>query len=263
MKNIRKPIVTALSISVLSVGLLTGLASASSPQGGAPDATTFGRGFHGGFEGSGEQGHGRMRGFGLRGDHAEGMSGGFGGHHLSIGTKVSAELYAGTPEAKGKLLKTLTYTVGEDSEVAFAQQLAEAKADAGTLVIKTGEQTQTTKLSSQSSAETRAAPLYLPIRHLNLGSKLTATFYDGDPEQGGKALKALSFVYGEDSEIAFEQALQAAKAEATYLQVTTSPQEQTIDLAALASSQDHGLRHGDAGEAQDDAGVSGEAEEGN
>ncbi len=67
-------------------------------------------------------------------------------------------------------------------------------------------------------------------RPLDMGSTLTVTFYDGDPEAGGSELSSLEFVYGEDSEAAFAQELESAAAEASYVTVTTSPQTMTLNL---------------------------------
>lgn len=70
-------------------------------------------------------------------------------------------------------------------------------------------------------------------RPLDMGSTLTVTFYDGDPEAGGSELSTTEFVYGEDSEAAFAEQVETAAADAAYITVTTSPQTETYNLTEL------------------------------
>jgi hypothetical protein len=77
---------------------------------------------------------------------------------------------------------------------------------------------------------------------LELGTTLTLTFYDGDPASGGEVLDTLTFTYGVDSEVAFERELEAAKATAAFLNVDTSEQTRTVDLADFDDTQRQNLR---------------------
>lgn len=98
-------------------------------------------------------------------------------------------------------------------------------------------QTRTTDAATESVTDTQAearqgamlARLLLG-RPLIMGSTLSVTFYDGDPEADGGELRSLEFVYGEDSEAAFAEQLEEAAAEASHVTVTTSPQTATYNL---------------------------------
>lgn len=70
---------------------------------------------------------------------------------------------------------------------------------------------------------------------LDMGSTLTVTFFDGDPEAGGSQLSTTEFVYGEDSKAAFAEELETAATDASYVTVTTSPQTETYDLANMGA----------------------------
>ena len=218
MKN-SKNILLALSLAgVLTAGV--GLVGAQASTDATPDSADASsavsevqaRG-HGGFG----------RGFGGRG---------FGGR-LALGTDVTYTFYDGDPEAGGTVTDTLSLTYGEDSEVAFAEELATAREGASFAVIQTGEQTRTLELStSDEENDRRGRGLGFIGRGLNDGSTVTATFYDGDPEADGQTLETLSFTYGEDSAAGFAAEVEAATEEAAFVTVTTSPQERTVDLSA-------------------------------
>lgn len=77
---------------------------------------------------------------------------------------------------------------------------------------------------------------------LELGTKLTLTFYDGDPAQSGQVLSTLDFTYGTDSEVAFERELETAQATAAFLKVDTSEQTRTVDLSTFDEAQRQNLR---------------------
>ena len=71
----------------------------------------------------------------------------------------------------------------------------------------------------------------LPFRGLELGTTATITFYDGDPEAGGTVLNTLTLNYGEDSEVAFAEEFETARAAAAYMTVDLSEQARTVDLS--------------------------------
>ena len=73
----------------------------------------------------------------------------------------------------------------------------------------------------------------VPLRGLTLGSTATLTFYDGDPAAGGAVLDTLTFTAGEDSEAAFAEQFEAARAPAAYLQVEVGEQTRTLDSVSL------------------------------
>ena len=191
----------------------------------------------------------RLRGFGHGfGDNFRDDFGrGFGGlplRHLALGTTVKLEFYTGDPGAAGSTAtptQTLTFTYGQDSEAAFAQSFAEARANASYLTVNVGEQTQTLELPSNSNSDTsfgrgeRRGGVYgaLPLRGLNEGSSVQATFYGGDPEVNGKEGQTLTFTYGQDSEAGFADAFASAAQNAAYVSVTTSPQTYTVNLSAV------------------------------
>ena len=187
-------------------------------------------------------GFGHGRGFGD--DFGRGFGGLPFGEHLALGTAVKLEFYTSDPNAAGSTAKptqTLNFTYGQDSEAAFAQDFAEARANAGYMVVNVGEQTQTLELPSNSNSDTsfgrgeQRGGVYgaLPLGGLNEGSSVQATFYSGDPEANGEELQTLNFTYGQDSEAGFADAFASAAQNAAYVTVKTSPQTYTVNLSAV------------------------------
>ena len=192
-------------------------------------------------------GFGHGRGFGD--DFGRGFGGLPFGEHLALGTAVKLEFYTSDPSAAGSTAKptqTLNFTYGQDSEAAFAQDFAEARANASYVVVNVGEQTQTLELPGADTASdtsfgrgNRHGGVYgafygaLPLRGLNEGSSVQATFYDGDPQANGKVVQTLNFTYGQDSEAGFADAFASAAQNAAYVTLTTSPQTYTVNLSAV------------------------------
>lgn len=81
-----------------------------------------------------------------------------------------------------------------------------------------------------------------PLRGLSLGTTATITFYDGDPEAGGTVLNTLTLNYGEDSEAAFAEQFEEARANAAYIKVDLSEQTRTVDLSTVADDERGDLR---------------------
>jgi hypothetical protein len=79
-------------------------------------------------------------------------------------------------------------------------------------------------------------------RGLELGTTATITFYDGDPEAGGTVLNTLTLNYGEDSEVAFAEEFETARADAAYMTVDLSEQTRTVDLSSFADDERGDLR---------------------
>ena len=193
---------------------------------------TFGRGF------------GRGHGFG------HGFSGlPFG--RLALGTTARLTFYDGDPAANGQSLQTLNFTYGEDSEAAFAEQFAAARAEASYVTAAVGEQSRTLELSTAATDTDTDNDGFrrgfgrggLSLGGLNDGSTVTAVFYDGDPAANGQSLQTLSFTYGESSEAGFAADFAAAAETAAFVVVTTSPQTYTVPLTASSfGSGDFGGR---------------------
>jgi hypothetical protein len=80
------------------------------------------------------------------------------------------------------------------------------------------------------------------FRGLELGSTLTVTFYDGNPDEGATALSTLNFTYGEDSEVAFQRQFEEARATAAFVRVEVSEQTRTVDLADFTEDERQNLR---------------------
>ena len=179
-------LLTASSLVLAPVGMVlaqsqsggeTGTAQAQQDTSGTSPLEAFGRG------------HDFGRGFG------HGL-GGLPFGHLALGTTVELTFYDGDPAANGQRLQTLNFTYGEDSEVAFAEQFAAARAEASYVTAAVGEQSRTLELSTaDTNADTdnddddgfrrgfgRGG---LSLGDLNDGSTVTAVFYDGERVVGG------------------------------------------------------------------------------
>ena len=240
-------LLTASSLVLAPVGMVlaqsqsggeTGTAQAQQDTSGTSPLEALGRGhdFGRGF------GHGLGRGL-------SGLP--FG--HLALGTTVELTFYDGDPAADGQRLQTLNFTYGEDSEAAFAEQFAAARAEASYVTAAVGEQSRTLELSTaDTNADTdnddddgfrrgfgRGG---LSLGDLNDGSTVTAVFYDGDPEANGQSLQTLTFTYGESSEAGFAADFAAAAENAAFVVVTTSPQTYTVPLTASSFGEDFGGR---------------------
>ncbi len=216
--------VTGLLVGGGLVGAQTGGAASGAQNSSVSDDTpNTDRAFAG-------RGHRGQRGFGKFG-------GGLSLGRLALGTTVEVTLYDGNPEENGNVLDTLNLTYGEDSEAAFAEQLAEARENAQYIQVEVGEQTRTLNLSQvEDFVEGRGLlPRELASgRGLEEGDTLSATFYDGDPEAGGGEQETLTFTYGQDSAAGFADSFTDAAQDASFVSVTTSPQSYTVDLSARA-----------------------------
>jgi hypothetical protein len=159
---------------------------------------------------------------------------------LPIGTTATLTTFDGDPEADGEALTTLSITIGEDSEVAFARELDEAMQDAAFLRYDIGEATRTMELGDDIAALARrhglgshafGAGIGVAMHAMDDGDTLSVSFYGEDPAQGGAPLQTLTFTFGVDSAIGFGQELHDAAAEAAYAVLTTSPRSLTVDLS--------------------------------
>jgi hypothetical protein len=75
------------------------------------------------------------------------------------------------------------------------------------------------------------------FRGLALDTKMTFNFYDADPASGATTLQTLEFTYGIDSEAAFAEQFQTARASATFMKVDISEQTRTVDLSTFNDTQ--------------------------
>lgn len=186
------------------------------------------------------------RGYGFPRGHGFGVFGsGLPFGHLALGTTVDLTFYDGDPTADGRSVQTLSFTYGTDSEAAFAEAFAAARAGATYLTAEVGEQRRTLELNTADAdagngTDNGADDGFrygfgrggLPLGGLNDGSSVTATFYDGDPKGNGQSLQTLTFTYGESSEAGFAADFAEAAQAAAFVVVTTSPQSYTVPLTA-------------------------------
>ena len=78
------------------------------------------------------------------------------------------------------------------------------------------------------------------LSRLNLNSTVTASFYNANPSDGGAALTTLSFVAGQDSELAFKNAFEAAADSSSWVTINVSAQEHTINVAEMRAHRAEG-----------------------
>jgi hypothetical protein len=160
---------------------------------------------------------------------------------LPIGTTVDVGLWAADPAEGGEAISTLSMTVGEDSEAAFAQALAGAAEDASFVVYDIGEVRHTIVLDGvgegvagfgwRNAPQGPALALGLGLHGLGEGDTLTVEVYGEDPADGGAPIESVVFAYGVDSLAGFQAEVHAALAQGAYAVVTTSPRTVTLDLS--------------------------------
>jgi hypothetical protein len=124
------------------------------------------------------------------------------------------------------------------SGILLGAGLVGAQQSGGATTETPASESQSAPADADTTGAQRAAMLaHMLLRHpLDMGSTLSVTFYNGDPEADGSELQSLEFIYGEDSEAAFAEELEAAAAEAAYVTVTTSPQIETFNLEETGSA---------------------------
>jgi hypothetical protein len=182
----------------------------------------------------GPHGHGGFgfgRGFPLRG--------------LALGTTATLTFYDGDPATGGAVLNTLTFTYGEDSEVALAEAFETARASAAYLQVALSEQTRTVDLSDFADDEHGdLRPRELGrLDNLNDGATITASFYSSDPETAGAtATETLTFTYGVSSAAGFADDFANAAETNTFVTITSSPQTYTVNLAEVQNRDGRGPR---------------------
>lgn len=162
---------------------------------------------------------------------------------LPIGTSLEVAFYDADPASGAAAVTTLAITVGVDSEAAFGEAIAEARAAASEwetayLTVTTGEIRRTIDLPEAVAADPpRRAGAALALRvlpaGLDDGDMVTVELYDADPADGGNLLETLAFAYGVDSAIGFRAAVEEALEGAAVAVVTSSPRSMTLDLQAI------------------------------
>ncbi len=171
-------------------------------------------------------------------------------HHLKEGTSVEIAFYDGDPAEDASVVNTLTFLAGEDSARKTMKEFRETAKDAEFVEITVSAQSRTINLTERRESESDRGSEFKDgdyskqragkpgnrmdflLYSINEGSTLEAIFYDGNPEEGAGELSKLSFVAGEDSELAFKNAFAEAAKDSAYLVLNTSPQTHTINLAA-------------------------------
>ena len=205
--------------------------------GGPADGTAFGSGYGTAMHGDAVAGrHGGMRGGtfgGLRG----GTRGGepapltpMALQRLPLGTEVAVEVYDADPAEGARPVTTLTATVGETSEVAFADEVRAATAEAAFVSVVIGP--RTVRVALDGAADPRRAPLAGQVRvgALERGQTVEIAFYEGADDAAPST--TATFTYGEDSAAAFHERVARAAAQAAVAEVALPAQERTIDLSA-------------------------------
>lgn len=207
-----------------------------------------GYGMHGTFTHGGAVGgvHPGMRaprhGGTFGGDVFGGMHGGMHGRSLGhvlapaalqrlpLGTDVTVDVFDADPAEGAQPVATLTATVGETSEVAFAGEVQAAAADAAFVTVGTGP--RTARVALDVDAAPRRAPMAGLMRFgaLEPGQTVQVAFFGGQDDAAPST--TLTFTYGEDSAAAFQQAVVDAAAEAAVAEVALPAQVRTVDLSA-------------------------------
>ena len=161
---------------------------------------------------------------------------------LPIGTAVEVAFHDADPASGAEAVTALAITVGVDSEAAFGEALAEARAAAAEwetayLVVTTSEIRRTIELPEADATDLPrrgdAFLLRLLPAGLDDGDTVTVELFDADPDEGGSLLETLAFVHGVDSAIGFRADVEEALADAAVAVVTSSPRSMTLDLEAL------------------------------
>jgi hypothetical protein len=163
---------------------------------------------------------------------------------LPIGTTLEVAFHDADPASGAEPVTTLAITVGVDSEAAFGEAFAEARAaaaewEAAYLVVTTSEIRRTIDLpeADDAAGPPRRAGAAIALRvlpaGLEEGDTVTVEFYDADPADGGNPLETLSFVHGVDSAIGFHAAVEEVLEGAAVAVVTSSPRSMTVDLQAV------------------------------
>lgn len=182
-----------------------------------------------------------------------GHQGMFLGRHITEGTSLKASFYNGDPTENAQVINTLDFVAGKDSARKAIKEFRAAAKNAEFVEITVSAQNHTIDLTKAAKkaednngkrnmfAESnfnskhfgkQGQRINFLLYHINEGSTLEAIFYDGNPQENASELSKLSFIAGEDSELAFKNAFSEARKDAAYLNLNISPQTHTINLAA-------------------------------
>lgn len=188
--------------------------------------------------------HGRfMQGASMRGGFLQGDA----LHRLPLGTEVTVETFAADPAEGAEPAATLTLTVGEDSEAAFAEQVAAAREDAAFLRTTLGERTRRVELADDAPFAGRPGARFgamagatpggmlgvMGVGGLEDGQTVSVAVFGAADDAAPSA--TLSFTYGVDSAAAFHAQLQDALEGAAAVEVTLPARVRTVDLSADAA----------------------------
>lgn len=162
-----------------------------------------------------------------------GAMGAFGAQRLPLGTELTVELFEADPADGAEPIATLSMTVGEDSEAAFAEQLREAASDATFARTTRSETTRRIEIPDvDAPSRASRAPLggRLALAGLEDGQTVTVAVFAAADDATPST--TLSFTYGVDSAAGFQADLEAAMEEAAVVEVTQPEQVRTIEIGA-------------------------------
>lgn len=170
-------------------------------------------------------------------------SGNLGLLNAADGTTVTATFYNADPAQGGAVVNSYSLVVGQDSERTFMTNVREAMETAGFAIMTTGPQSRIVEIPQADGEEEgnrrgNRGLRGLNIRGLDAGSTVQVSFYNGDPAQGGAVISSLSFTQGQSSESAFMESVQTALETASFAQINTGQQTNSMDLAARRAAQE-------------------------
>lgn len=163
---------------------------------------------------------------------------------MPLGTVLTVEVFDADPATGAAPIAELTATVGETSEVAFADELEAASSDAAFLRISVSERTRRIDVAGTDTFPGRAARLGVPLHHLEIGESIEIAFYAADGDVVPST--TLSFHYGEDSAAAFQSQLAEALEGAAVADVTLPALQRIVNLKAtpFGAAMHGGNMHG-------------------
>ncbi len=226
----------AAAAALLVVTPVAAHSGAFAPARGGMGGSAYGAGMHGGAVA------GRRDGAfgGMRGDVPAPLAplAPMSLQRLPLGTEVTVEVYDADPAEGAMPVATLSATVGETSEVAFADEVRAATADAAFVSVATGP--RTVRVVLDGDADPSRSPLAGPMRFgaLQRGQTIEVAFYEGADDAVPSS--TTTFTYGEDSAAAFHERVAQAAAEAEVAEVTLPAQARTVDLSAASRYGDRG-----------------------
>ena len=171
-----------------------------------------------------------------RGQHGmRAHQGGLDVQRLALGSSVTVSFYDADPAEGAVATSSITHVVGQDSELAFYEELQAARETAAFMTIETSEQTRDIDLSTlptdDEAHHPRGARAGMFTRGLQDGESVSVEFFTANPEEGGTSIQTLEFVAGVDSERGFSEEVQGALEDAGFVRIVRGAQSRTVDLS--------------------------------